>query len=66
MKNAFRVLLFGASGLVALPAAAVNLVQNPDFDTDLEGWTVTDGDGTLSLDDTTGAPTTRALCAPSG
>jgi len=61
MKNAFRVLLFGASGLVALPAAAVNLVQNPDFDTDLEGWTVTDGDGTLSLDDTTGAPAAPSM-----
>jgi len=61
MKNAIRALLFGASGLVALPAAAANLVQNPDFNTDLEGWTVTEGDGNISLDDTTGSPAAPSM-----
>src|SRR5262245_59033818 len=61
MQNAIRVLLFGASGLLALPAAAVNLVQNPDFDTGLEGWAVTEGDGNISLDDTTGAPVAPSM-----
>src|SRR5262245_28081045 len=61
MKNAIRVLLFGASGLFALPVAAANLVQNPDFNTDLEGWAVSDGDGNISLDDTTGAPAAPSM-----
>jgi hypothetical protein len=61
MKNAIRVLLLGASGLVAFPAAAANLVQNPDFDTNLDGWTVTDGDGSITLDDTTGSPAAPSM-----
>lgn len=61
MKKALSALLFGASGLVALPAAAANLVQNPDFDTDLDGWTVTDGDGNISLDTATGSPAAPSM-----
>jgi hypothetical protein len=61
MQNVIRVLLFGASGVLALPAAAANLVQNPDFATDLEGWTVTEGNGTISLDDTTGSPAAPSM-----
>jgi len=61
MQKAIRVLLFGASGLLALPAAAANLIDNPDFDTGLDGWTVTDGDGNISLDDTTGSPAAPSM-----
>ncbi len=48
-------------GLVALPAAASNLVQNPDFATDLDGWTVSQGNGNISLDATTGAPAAPSM-----
>jgi hypothetical protein len=61
MKNALRVLLIGASGFSTLPAVAANLVQNPDFDVDLEGWTVTDGDGNLALNDSTGSPAAPSM-----
>jgi hypothetical protein len=61
MKNAIRVIAFGAGGMLAVSAAAANLVSNPDFDTNLDGWTLSDGDGTVVLDDTTGLPASPSM-----
>ena len=36
------------SALLAIPAAAQNLLQNPGFATDLSGWTLTPGTGSIA------------------
>ena len=42
---------------LAFPAAAANLIQNPDFTNGVDGWTtITAGNGTATLDNSTGAP----------
>ena len=66
MKNAVRVLAFGAGGMLALSASAANLVSNPDFDTNLDGWTAAAGDGTFVLDDTTGLPAAPSIRVTAG
>ena len=46
----------------AIPAHAANLITNPDFTTDLSGWTVfTSSGGTVTFDSTSGSPTTGAI-----
>ena len=66
MKNAVRVLAFGAGGMLALSASAANLVSNPDFDTNLDGWTAAAGDGTFVLDDTSGLPAAPSIRVTAG
>jgi len=56
MSNLSRVMLFIASGILLCNANAANLIQNPDFDSGLEGWTQASGSGTITLDDSFGAP----------
>ncbi len=42
---------------LALPATAANLIPNPDFTNGVDGWTtITAGNGTATLDSSTGAP----------
>ena len=43
--------------VLTLPAAAANLIANPDFTNGADGWTtITAGNGTATLDSSTGAP----------
>jgi hypothetical protein len=55
-------------GAFALPAAAANLIPNPDFTNGVDGWTtVTAGNGTATLDGSTGdpdAPSIRLVANP--
>ena len=54
MKHA---LVLALGGVFALPAAAANLIPNPDFTSGTDGWTMsTTGSGTATLDTTTGSP----------
>jgi hypothetical protein len=60
MKNAFAAFTIG--GVLALPAAAANLVPNPDFTNGIDGWTTTTtGTGAASLDTTTGSPAAPSI-----
>src|SRR5262249_52980271 len=65
MKHAIALALGGA---LALPAAAANLIPNPDFTSGTDGWTMsTTGSGTATLDTTTGspdAPSVRLVATP--
>jgi hypothetical protein len=65
MKHA---LAFAIGSVLALPAAAANLIPNPDFTSGTDGWTMsTTGSGTATLDTTTGspdAPSVRLLATP--
>jgi hypothetical protein len=63
VNNASRGLAFciGAA-LASASASAANLLDNGDFDTSIDGWTVSPGDdGTASLDATKGFPTPPSL-----
>lgn len=53
-------LLVGACALVGATNAA-NLIDNPNFDFDLGGWTLASGSGTFTLDTTTGAPSAPSI-----
>jgi len=65
MKHALAIAL---GSVLALPAAAANLVPNPDFTSGTDGWTMTTtGSGTATLDTTTGspdAPSVRLVSTP--
>jgi hypothetical protein len=65
MKHALVIAL---GSVLALPAAAANLVPNPDFTSGTDGWTMTTtGSGTATLDTTTGspdAPSVRLVATP--
>jgi hypothetical protein len=56
MNYAPRLTLLAAGTLLAFSASAANLITNPDFATNLDGWIVSEGDGTATLDNSTGAP----------
>jgi hypothetical protein len=61
MKNAIRSLALATGSTFALSAAAANLIPNSDFDTGMDGWTVVSGEGTATLDETTGSPAAPSL-----
>ena len=65
MKHALALAI---GSLLALPAAAANLIPNPDFTGGTTGWTMsTTGSGTATLDTTTGspdAPSVRLIATP--
>ncbi|HEV7490096.1 MAG TPA: hypothetical protein VGO25_04780 [Rhodanobacteraceae bacterium] len=62
MNNAPRLLILGAGSMLALSATAANLIVNPDFDTSVDGWTTaTAGNGTATLDPSTGSPTAPSI-----
>jgi len=62
MSNALRVILFGVGSALAFSASADNLVVNPDFTQGVDGWTtITAGNGTATLDTTTGSPGAPSL-----
>jgi len=65
MKHALALAI---GSLLALPAAAANLIPNPDFSGGTTGWTMsTTGSGTATLDTTTGspdAPSVRLIATP--
>lgn len=62
MNNAARLLMFCAGSMLALSATAANLIVNPDFDNGLDGWTTfTAGNGTATLDATTGSPSAPSI-----
>jgi hypothetical protein len=61
MQLALRVILIGAGGFATTSAFAANLVENPNFDTNLDGWTITDGDGSIALDTSTGSPAAPSI-----
>jgi hypothetical protein len=56
-----RLTLLAAGALLAFSASAANLITNPDFTTGLDGWTVSDGDGTATLDNSTGSPAAPSI-----
>jgi len=52
-----HALALAIGSLLALPAAAANLIPNPDFTSGTNGWTMfTAGNGVAALDTTTGDP----------
>jgi hypothetical protein len=65
MKQALAIAI---GSLLALPAAAANLIPNPDFTAGTDGWTMsTTGSGTATIDTTTGspdAPSVRLVATP--
>ena len=65
MKHALALAI---GSLLALPAAAANLIPNPDFTGGTTDWTMsTTGSGTATLDTTTGspdAPSVRLIATP--
>src|SRR5215475_6425669 len=65
MKHAIALAL---GSVLALPAAAANLIPNPDFTGGTTGWTMfTTGNGTATLDSSTGdpdAPSVRLVANP--
>jgi hypothetical protein len=61
MDNKVRVTLLAAGCMLALSANAANLITNPDFTNGLDGWSVSDGDGTDLIDDSTGLPSAPSL-----
>jgi len=56
-----RVSLFIAGCALAGIVNAANLVPNPDFDSGLDGWSLSTGSGTMTLDSSTGLPTPPSL-----
>lgn len=55
-KTSCRLLL-GGGCLIAFSATAANLIKNPDFSDGVAGWTTdTTGNGTATLDPSTGSP----------
>ena len=66
MKNAMRALAFGIGSALAVSATAANLVSNPDFDTSLDGWAISAGDGAVALDETTGLPAAPSMRVTAG
>ena len=62
MNNAPRLLIFGAGSMLALSATAANLIVNPDFTDGVDGWTTaTAGNGTATLDPSTGLPSAPSI-----
>ena len=61
MDNKVRVTLLAAGCMLALSANAANLITNPNFTTGLDGWSLSDGDGTDTIDDSTGSPVAPSL-----
>ena len=66
MKNAMRALAFGIGSALAVSATAANLVSNPDFDTSLDGWAVSAGDGAIAPDETPGLPAAPSMRVTAG
>ena len=61
MRNVIRCLL-ACGSLFAISAGAANLIPNPDFDQGLTDWnTITPGNGTAVLDESTGYPTAPSV-----
>lgn len=56
-----RVFLFIAGSALAGIVNAANLVPNPDFDSGLDGWSLSTTSGTMTLDSSTGLPTPPSL-----
>jgi len=44
-----------------LSASAANLITNPDFTTNLDGWIISSGDGSATFDETSGDPASPSL-----
>lgn len=61
MDNKVRVTLLAAGCMLALSANAANLIANPNFTAGLDGWSVSEGDGTATIDDSTGSPAAPSL-----
>jgi hypothetical protein len=61
MNHKPRLTLLAAGTLLAFSASAANLITNPDFASNLDGWTVSDGDGTATLDNSAGSPATPSI-----
>ncbi|HVZ23480.1 MAG TPA: hypothetical protein VG871_20550, partial [Vicinamibacterales bacterium] len=62
MKKTYPLAVLGAGALFSLSAAAANLVENPDFTSGVDGWTtITAGNGTATLDTTTGWPSAPSI-----
>jgi hypothetical protein len=65
MNNAIRVFMFGAGSTLALSVSAANLIENSDFNTNLDGWTPS-SDGTVAIDTTTGFPAAPSIHLTAG
>jgi hypothetical protein len=61
MDNKVRVTLLAAGCMLALSANAANLITNPNFTAGLDDWSVSEGDGTAAIDDSTGSPVAPSL-----
>ena len=61
MDNKVRVTLLATGCMLAFSANAANLIANPNFTSGLDGWSVSDGDGTAAIDDATGSPAAPSL-----
>jgi hypothetical protein len=62
VKNATRLSVLGAGSMLAMSATAANLIVNPDFDNNVDGWTTaTAGNGTATLDPSTGSPSAPSV-----
>jgi hypothetical protein len=61
MSRRIPVALFLAASALAGAAHAGNLIQNPDFDLGLEGWTQIYGSGEMTADDSIGLPDPPSL-----
>jgi hypothetical protein len=61
MQSSIALAVLLATGAATSAAHASNLVENPDFDNGLDGWSLASPAGTVELDTTTGLPSAPSL-----